>query len=92
MSRSTTLDGEISTLQSELSALSNRQLQTDTIRADFAIDHETVARGGVSNIRFDYFIDDFSSVGSKGLNYQDCEVLFHVNKQSPDIAFGVHVN
>ena len=43
------------------------------------------------NIRFDYFIDDFSSVDSKGLNYQDFEVLFHVNKQSPDIAGGVHV-
>ena len=66
VSRSTTLDGEISTLQSELSALSNRLLQTDTMRADFAIDHETVARGVVSNIRFDYFIDDFSSVDSKG--------------------------
>ena len=26
------------------------------------------------------------SVDSKGLNHQDCEVLFHVNKQSPDIA------
>ena len=51
VSRSTTLDGEISTLQSELSALSNRQLQRDTMRADFATDHETVARGAVSNIR-----------------------------------------
>ena len=27
--------------------------------------HETVARGVVSDIRFDYFIDDFSSVDSK---------------------------
>ena len=53
VSRST-LDCEISTLQSELSALSNRQLHTDTMRADFAMDHETVARGVVSNIRFDY--------------------------------------
>ena len=32
------------------------------------------------------------SVDSKGLNHQDCEVLFHVNKQSPDIAGGVHVD
>ena len=32
-----------------------------------------------------------SNVDSKGLNYQNCEVLFHVNKQSPDIAGGVHV-
>ena len=26
-----------------------------------------------------------------GLNYQDCEVLVRINKQSPDIAGGVHV-
>ena len=64
VSRSTTLDGEISTLQSELSALSNRQLQTDSMRADFAIDHETVARGVVSNIRFDSFIDAEAQVAT----------------------------
>ena len=27
------------------------------------------------------------SVDSRGLSHQDCEVLFHVNKQSPHIAF-----
>ena len=32
------------------------------------------------------------SVDSKGLSHQDCEVLFHVSKQSPDIAGGVHVD
>ena len=32
------------------------------------------------------------SVDSRRLNHQDCEVLFHVNKQSPDIAGGVHVD
>ena len=58
VSSSTTLHSEISTLQSELSALSNRQLHTDTMRADFAIDHETVARCVVSNIRFEYFIEE----------------------------------
>ena len=31
-------------------------------------------------------------VDSRELNHQDCEVLFHVNKQSPDIALGVHVD
>ena len=48
-------------------------------------------RGVVQNIGIDLFIDDLSNVDSKGLNYQNCEVLFHVNKQSPDIAGGVHV-
>ena len=33
-----------------------------------------------------------SSVDIRGLNHQDCEALFHVNKQSPDIARGVHVD
>ena len=32
------------------------------------------------------------SVDSRGLSHQDCEALFHVNKQSPDIAGGVHVD
>merc|ERR1712012_1497619 len=55
------------------------------------IDYETVVRGVVKNIGFDSFTDDLSSVDSKGLNYQDCEVLVRINKQSPDIAGGVHV-
>ena len=32
------------------------------------------------------------SVDSRALSHQDCEVLFHVNKQSPDIAGGVRVD
>merc|ERR1711887_104839 len=32
-----------------------------------------------------------SSVDSKGLSDKDCEVLVRINKQSPDIAGGVHV-
>ena len=45
----------------------------------------------MKNIGFDFFTDDLSSVDIKGLNYQDCEVLVRINKQSPDIAGGVHV-
>ena len=33
-----------------------------------------------------------SSVDSKGLNYQDCEVLFRVNKQSTNITDSVRVD
>ena len=29
--------------------------------------------------------DDLSSVDTKGLNYQDCQVLFHINRQSPTL-------
>ena len=48
---------------------------------------ETVVR----DIRIGSSIDDLSSVDSKGLIYQDCEVLFHVNEQSPEFAGGVDV-
>merc|ERR1711957_644178 len=32
-----------------------------------------------------------SSVESKGLSCETCEVLVRINKQSPDIAGGVHI-
>merc|ERR1711979_155251 len=42
-------------------------------------------------IGFDSYVDDLSSVDSKGLSDKTCEVLVRINKQSPDIAGGVHV-
>merc|ERR1711972_292015 len=55
------------------------------------IDYETVVRGVVKKIGFDSYVDDLSSVDSKGLSDKTCEVLVRINKQSPDIAGGVHV-
>merc|ERR1712036_74066 len=55
------------------------------------IDYEQVVRGVVQGIGFDSFVDSLSSVDSKGLSYKTCEVLVRINKQSPDIAGGVHV-
>merc|ERR1712193_543381 len=50
-----------------------------------------VVRGVIAKIGFDSYIDDLSSVDSKGLSDTTCEVLVRINKQSPDIAGGVHV-
>merc|ERR1712110_1227198 len=55
------------------------------------IDYEKIVRGVVKQIGFDSFVDDLSSVDSKGLSDTTCEVLVRINKQSPDIACGVHV-
>merc|ERR1712232_1271984 len=55
------------------------------------IDYDKVVRGVVSKIGFDSYVDDLSSVDSKGLSNKTCEVLVRINKQSPDIAGGVHV-
>merc|ERR1712151_491146 len=55
------------------------------------VDYEKVVRGVVAKIGFDSYVDDLSSVVSKGLSDKTCEVLVRINKQSPDIAGGVHV-
>merc|ERR1712061_821944 len=55
------------------------------------IDYEKAVRGVVAKIGFDSYVDDLSSVDSKGLCDKTCEVLVRINKQSPDIAGGVHV-
>merc|ERR1712014_388889 len=55
------------------------------------IDYEKVVRGVVAKIGFDSYVDDLSSVDSKGLCAETCEVFVRINKQSPDIAGGVHV-
>merc|ERR1712205_165929 len=55
------------------------------------LNYEQIVRKAVAKIGFDSFVDDLSSVDSKGLSDQTCEVLVRINKQSPDIAGGVHV-
>jgi len=56
------------------------------------IDYESIVREQVREIGFDSFEDDLGSVNSKGLSCDSCEVLVRINKQSPDIAGGVHVD
>jgi S-adenosylmethionine synthetase len=55
------------------------------------LDYNAIVRNEVKKIGFDSFEDDLSSVNSKGLSCGSCEVLVRINKQSPDIAGGVHV-
>jgi S-adenosylmethionine synthetase len=55
------------------------------------LDYDKIVRNEVKKIGFDSFEDDLSSVDSKGLSCDTCEVLVRINKQSPDIAGGVHV-
>merc|ERR1719362_2330962 len=55
------------------------------------IDYEQIVRGVVKQIGFDSYVDDLSSVDSKGLSDKTCEVIVRINKQSPDIAGGVHL-
>merc|ERR1711976_526256 len=42
-------------------------------------------------IGYDSFEEALDSVDSKGISDKTCEVLVRINKQSPDIAGGVHV-
>ena len=48
--------------------------EVTTVRGRF---REILTRGVAPNTEADSFIDDLSSVGSKGLNHLFCEVLFH---------------
>merc|ERR1711992_289204 len=75
----------------ETATKDNMVMVAGEITTQSKIDYEKVVRGVVAKIGFDSYIDDLSSVDSKGLSDKTCEVLVRINKQSPDIAGGVHV-
>ncbi|CAE7864180.1 SAMS2 [Symbiodinium microadriaticum] len=75
----------------ETATKDNMVMVAGEITTGAALDYDKVVRGVVEQIGFDSFVDDLSSVDSKGLSYKTCEVLVRINKQSPDIAGGVHV-
>merc|ERR1712048_67083 len=75
----------------ETATKDNMVMVAGEITTQAKIDYEQVVRGVVKKIGFDSYVDDMSSVDSKGLSYKTCEVLVRINKQSPDIAGGVHV-
>merc|ERR1711862_93169 len=75
----------------ETATKDNMVMVAGEITTQAQIDYEAVGRGVVAKIGFDSFVDDLSSVDSKGLSDKTCEVIVRINKQSPDIAGGVHV-
>merc|ERR1739845_236493 len=75
----------------ETATKDNMVMVAGEITTQTKIDYEKVVRGVVEKIGFDSYVDDLSSVDSKGLSCKSCEVLVRINKQSPDIAGGVHV-
>merc|ERR1711874_161367 len=75
----------------ETATKDNMVMVAGEITTSAKVDYEQVVRGVVQKIGFNSFVDDMSSVDSKGLSNKTCEVLVRINKQSPDIAGGVHV-
>jgi len=75
----------------ETATKDNMVMVAGEITTQAKIDYPEVVRGVVKKIGFDSYVDDLSSVDSKGLSHETCEVLVRINKQSPDIAGGVHV-
>merc|ERR1711941_118653 len=69
----------------------NMVMVAGEITTQTKIDYDKIVRGVVKKIGFDSYVEDLSSVDSKGLSDKTCEVLVRINKQSPDIAGGVHV-
>jgi len=55
------------------------------------LDYDAIVRKAVKGIGYTSYEDALDSVNSKGLSDKTCEVLVRINKQSPDIAGGVHV-
>merc|ERR1711871_1474590 len=75
----------------ETATKDNMVMVAGEITTQAKMDYEKVVRGVVAKIGFDSYVEDLSSVDSKGLSDKTCEVLVRINKQSPDIAGGVHV-
>jgi len=75
----------------ETATKDNMVMVAGEITTQAKMNYEKVVRGVVEKIGFDSYVDDLSSVDSKGLSCKTCEVLVRINKQSPDIAGGVHV-
>merc|ERR1711971_992147 len=75
----------------ETATKDNMVMIAGEITTSAKIDYDAIVRTAVAGIGYDSYVDDLSSVDSKGLSDKTCEVIVRINKQSPDIAGGVHV-
>jgi len=75
----------------ETATKDNMIMVAGEITTQAKVDYEAVVRTVAEGIGFTSYVDDLSSVDSMGLSNKTCEVLVRINKQSPDIAGGVHV-
>jgi len=75
----------------ETATKDNMVMVAGEITTKAKLDYDKIVRTAVAGIGYDTYVDDLSSVDSKGLSNKTCEVLVRINKQSPDIAGGVHV-
>jgi len=75
----------------ETATKDNMVMVAGEITTKAKLDYDKIVRTAVAGIGYDSYVDDLSSVDSKGLSDKTCEVLVRINKQSPDIAGGVHV-
>merc|ERR1711865_1313230 len=75
----------------ETATKDNMVMVAGEITTGTKIDYGKVVRAVVEKIGYNSYVDDLTSTVSKGLDHKTCEVLVRINKQSPDIAGGVHV-
>jgi len=75
----------------ETATKDNMVMVAGEITTEAKLDYDKIVRSVVKKIGFDSYVDDMSSVDSKGISDKTCEVIVRINKQSPDIAGGVHV-
>ena len=75
----------------ETATTDNMVMVAGKITTQAKLDYEKVIRRVIAGIGFDSYVDDLSSVDSEGLSDKAYEGPVRINKQSPDIAGGVHV-
>jgi len=75
----------------ETATKDNMVMVAGEITTQAKVDYDAIVRSVVKKIGFDSYVDDLTSVDSKGISDKTCEVIVRINKQSPDIAGGVHV-